>query len=84
MRSATPAVLDVQVWTNTAIDGSIFSDEHDCDGWGSASGNHSARVGRNRLSLDSLELEDWQKFGHWTSWVAQTCEYKRRLYCFEN
>ena len=78
------SVLEKYVWTNTAIDGGLFSPEHHCEDWGSDSSLYGARIGQSSLPADSPDLEEWQKFGHWTSWVAASCEYKYRLYCFEN
>ena len=76
--------VDVQVWTNTAIDGSGLPDVDYCAGWGSESADHSARVGRNWLQADSKDFDLWKLFGHWTSEKTTSCDVKRRLYCFEN
>lgn len=77
-------LVDAFVWTNTAIDGSLFSAENHCEDWGSNSGDHSARVGRNALPPNSPDLDTWQQLGHWTSRKALTCEFKHHIYCFEN
>ncbi|HEY0132602.1 MAG TPA: hypothetical protein VGB85_00945, partial [Nannocystis sp.] len=78
------SIANVQVWTNTAIDGTSFSDQNHCEEWGSDSGDHTARTGMNRMAEDSPDIEIWQQFGFWTSWTPMTCDAKYRLYCFEN
>jgi len=77
-------LVEARVWTNTAIDGGLFSAENHCEDWGSNSGNHSARVGKNMLPPDSPDVDGWKQLGHWTSWKPLTCEFKHHLYCFEN
>ena len=77
-------IVDADVWTNTAIDGGLFSAENHCEDWGSNSGTHSARAGKNALPLDSPDLDTWRQLGHWTSRKPLTCEYEYHLYCFEN
>ena len=78
------SVANVQVWTNTTVDGSGFSAQNHCEEWGSDSKQHSARTGKNWLPADSMDLEAWQQFGQWTSWKPMTCEGKFRIYCLEN
>ena len=78
------SVLQRSVWTNTAIDGGLFSAEHHCEDWGSNSSMYGARIGRSSLPANSPSLDNWKKLGQWTSRAAKTCDFHYHLYCFEN
>ena len=79
----------VQVWTGTGGAGEVYQDEmkgelNPCNHWTSDSGADSAAIGMNWWPPMTEAFSQWQKEHHWTSKGQETCEHKRRLYCFEN
>ncbi len=71
-----------RVWTNTGVDGDVFSSSNHCGDWGSASLKDSARSGLN--SAPEANLSDWKLYGQWTSHLGSSCFESSQLYCFEN
>lgn len=78
------SVVGASVWTNTGVDGGVFSATNHCQEWGSANQVLGARTGENWLVPEDLDFPDWQKFGRWTSKEGKSCDGARHLYCFEN
>lgn len=74
----------VVVWTNTDKIGQTFSLTNDCDGWVSSSPALKARVGKSSVDLSDPEaVSKWKNENQWTSFMSDTCNFQRRLYCFE-
>jgi hypothetical protein len=76
-------ILGASVWTNTAVDGEVFSAADHCGGWTAATMT-SARCGLNAVpELPADTWAQWHAERAWTSAFARECWVPQRLYCIE-
>ena len=77
-------IYKARVWTATGSDGKLFDDALDCDNWGSNAFDVKARLGHSGYDkADVIKFAEWRSLQQWTTAITQGCDYKYRIYCFE-
>ena len=77
-------IYGAKVWTATGADGKLFDDALDCDNWGSNSPLLKARLGHSGYDkAEVAKVNEWRSQRQWTTAITQGCDYKYRIYCFE-
>lgn len=74
----------VRVWTNTGVDGDVFSESDNCANWVSDSAQFLGWTGIN--AFPKLPADEWQKWADqkwWTSKIFRSCDEENHLYCLE-
>jgi hypothetical protein len=76
-------MFDARVWTNTAVNGEVFSATDHCDHW-TVADKTDARCGYNAVPALPADLwTQWRAAKAWTSHSTWKCSQVRHLYCIE-
>lgn len=78
-------LMQVRVWTNTAVNGEVFSETDHCDNWTSTANQSGARTGNNAVpKLPADMWNEWSAEKQWTSFLPLSCSYSAHIYCIED